>query len=285
MPPQSLVARVVKLEEEMLTLRELPAQVSELASQILQLRGEMRAEFSAIRPEIGPGDELTRSELRTEIRAGDESTRSELRAEIRAGDDLTRSELRAEIRAGDEQTRNELRAEIRAGDELTRSELRVEIRAGDELTRSELRAEMRSAARGAAGRDADPRNEDAIGRIARRSRKARANRQATAVAPVAALLFHRAFLLQPLQFHFRMIRELHRGRDRAVTGDVGDRAVHLLADAAVRGMSLRRGPQLDHVHRFARVHLHVEADAIGHDDAVRRDVGHPRGRQRFVQFR
>ncbi len=65
-----------------------------------------------------------------------------------------------------------------------------------------------------------------------------------------------------------VIGELHRGGDRVVAGHLRDRAVHRLADAAVGGMSLRRRAQLDDVHRLARVHVHVEPDAIGHGHRV-----------------
>jgi hypothetical protein len=90
MPPQTLVGRVVKLENEMAALRELPAQVAELASQVLQLRGEMRAEFLAIRGEIRAGDEETRSQLRGETHTGF----SAIREEIREGDEETRRQMR-----------------------------------------------------------------------------------------------------------------------------------------------------------------------------------------------
>ncbi len=60
--------------------------------------------------------------------------------------------------------------------------------------------------------------------------------------------------------------------------------VHRLADAPVRGMSLRRRPQLDDVHRLARVHLHVEPDAVRHRHRVRCDRRQAGGVQRIVQF-
>ena len=62
-------------------------------------------------------------------------------------------------------------------------------------------------------------------------------------------------------------------------------AVHLLADAAVGGVPLRRGAQLDHVHRLARVHLHVEADAVGHRHRVGRGGLEAGGAERFVELR
>ena len=88
----------------------------------------------------------------------------------------------------------------------------------------------------------------------------------------SALPLERPLRTQPLEFHLRVIGELHRRGDGAVAGLLGDQRVHLLADAAVGRMALRRGAQLDDVHGLARVHLHVEPDAIGHRDGVGRDV-------------
>jgi phosphoglycerate-specific signal transduction histidine kinase len=116
-------------------LRELPRQVAELTSQIVQLREDMHSEFSATREEFRAADETIVRSLREDIRAGDEETRSVLRGEIRAGDEETRSVLREEIRAGDEETRSVLREEIRAGDEETRSVLREEVRETQTLMR------------------------------------------------------------------------------------------------------------------------------------------------------
>ncbi len=53
------------------------------------------------------------------------------------------------------------------------------------------------------------------------------------------LSFEFPFGLQPLQFHFRVIRERDRGGDGRVAGAIGDETVHLLADTAVGGVALR----------------------------------------------
>lgn len=63
------------LERRVETLEQLPERVTALAAQIVQLRDEMRSEFSATRAETRAGDEETRRTLREEIRAGDEETR------------------------------------------------------------------------------------------------------------------------------------------------------------------------------------------------------------------
>ena len=68
MMPESIAGRVVKLEEEMTTLRELPNEVRELRLQIVQLRDEIRSEFSAMRADLiakmDAGDEGTRRQMR-----------------------------------------------------------------------------------------------------------------------------------------------------------------------------------------------------------------------------
>ena len=52
MQPRSLEERVTMLERQMQEMRELPARMTALESQILQLRHEMRDEFSAVRSEF-----------------------------------------------------------------------------------------------------------------------------------------------------------------------------------------------------------------------------------------
>ena len=48
-----------------------------------------------------------------------------------------------------------------------------------------------------------------------------------------------------------------------------NRAPHLLADETIVGMTLSHGAKLDHVQRFAQVHLHVPADLVRERDDVR----------------
>jgi len=59
MSPQRFV-RVLRLEEEMTTLRELPKKVDEVGLQIVQLRDEMRVEISATREGLRSGDHEAR---------------------------------------------------------------------------------------------------------------------------------------------------------------------------------------------------------------------------------
>jgi uncharacterized protein YPO0396 len=63
MPPQPIDSRVDGLERSVTELEKLPERVTAIGSQIVQLRTEMRAEFSAVREEIRAGDEETRRVL------------------------------------------------------------------------------------------------------------------------------------------------------------------------------------------------------------------------------
>ena len=79
MPERTLKERVEILEQKVENLESVPAKVAAVELQILQLREEMRGEFSTIRGEIRAGDEETRRSLRDEIRQGDEETRRYMR--------------------------------------------------------------------------------------------------------------------------------------------------------------------------------------------------------------
>lgn len=81
-----LTRRVEMLEQKVQSLETLPARVEAVELQIVQLRDEMRGEFSAVRQEMN----AMGSALGMEIRAVDEA----LRAEIRAGDEETRRYMR-----------------------------------------------------------------------------------------------------------------------------------------------------------------------------------------------
>ena len=97
MQERSAIERIEILERKVEVLERLPERVTAVELQLMQLRDDMRAEFSATRAELRAGDEETRRTLRDEIRAGDEETRRTLRDEIRGGDEETRRVLRAEI--------------------------------------------------------------------------------------------------------------------------------------------------------------------------------------------
>jgi hypothetical protein len=94
MSPQRIEGRVEKLEERVTILEQLPARVDALALQIVHLREQMHADFSA-----------NQTMLREEIRAGDEETRRVLRHELSA----LREEVRAEIRDGDQEVMSHAR--------------------------------------------------------------------------------------------------------------------------------------------------------------------------------
>jgi hypothetical protein len=93
MPDRTLADRVENLERRVDLLESLPARVSAVELQIVQLRTEMREQFSAVRQEVALGD----SGLREEIHG----LRTELRAEI--------ATVRQGIREGDEETRRYIR--------------------------------------------------------------------------------------------------------------------------------------------------------------------------------
>jgi predicted nucleic acid-binding Zn-ribbon protein len=63
MAQESLETRMDSLERRMEILERLPDRVTALESQIVQLRDEMRSEFSAVRTDIRTGDEETRRML------------------------------------------------------------------------------------------------------------------------------------------------------------------------------------------------------------------------------
>ncbi len=90
--------------------------------------------------------------------------------------------------------------------------------------------------------------------------------------------------LKPLQLHLGVIREAHRLGEGAMTCLIRDQTVHLLAHAAVGGMPLWCGSELDEVHRFAGVHVEIEPHAIRHRHAVARHLVETGGRQSVVQI-
>jgi hypothetical protein len=75
MADRNLTEKIEILEEKVQTHETLPARVGAVEMQILQLRDEMRGEFSAVRQEM----RAMRDELRAEIRAGDKETRVQMR--------------------------------------------------------------------------------------------------------------------------------------------------------------------------------------------------------------
>jgi hypothetical protein len=79
MAQTSLEERMDMLERRVEILEQLPERVTALETQIVLLRDEMRAEFSATRAEARAGDERVMQTLREEIRSGDEETRRFMR--------------------------------------------------------------------------------------------------------------------------------------------------------------------------------------------------------------
>ena len=67
MPPQTLASKVEDLETRVTRLQDLPARIDDLTSQVSQLRVEMRAEFSAVRSDIG-GLQIKTDSLASQMR-------------------------------------------------------------------------------------------------------------------------------------------------------------------------------------------------------------------------
>jgi predicted phage gp36 major capsid-like protein len=79
MQQRSVIERVEILERKVEVLETLPERVTAVELQLVQLRDEMRVEFSATRAEMRAGDEEIHRTLRAEIREGDEETRRYMR--------------------------------------------------------------------------------------------------------------------------------------------------------------------------------------------------------------
>ncbi len=99
--PQPIEIRVQMLEERVTSLEELPPRMAGLELQIVQLRTEMHAEFSAVRGEIHSVDVRLGSVeagLREEIRSVATGLREEIRSvDVRLGS--VEAGLREEIRS------------------------------------------------------------------------------------------------------------------------------------------------------------------------------------------
>lgn len=86
MPDANLERRVAILEENMKQLEEVPARVTALESQIVQLRTELHNEFSAVRTEMRTEFSAVRAETHSEFSA--------VRGEMRSEFSVVRAEMR-----------------------------------------------------------------------------------------------------------------------------------------------------------------------------------------------
>ena len=120
-------------------LDELPARVTAVETQLVQLRAEMRAEFSAVHQQLGTFS--TREETATQgvtLRSEMAALGSQLRDQMAA----LGSQLRGEMAALGSQLRDEmavLGSELRGEMAVLGATLRDEIHAGDEETRRYMR--------------------------------------------------------------------------------------------------------------------------------------------------
>ena len=160
MPEPNLTERVALLEQNVRDLEALPARMAGVELQIVQLREEMRGEFSAVRQDIaglrqeiaGTRHEIigVRGEFRGELQTTAEALRNGIRGELQTTAEALRNGIRGELLTTAEALRNEIRGELQTtaealrngirGELLTTAEaLRKEIREGDEETRREMR--------------------------------------------------------------------------------------------------------------------------------------------------
>ena len=131
MRQRSVVERVESLERTVEALETLPARMSAVELQIVQLRDEMHDGFSEIRQDVRAADEALRNDLR--------AVRDELSARIAEGERAVRDELSARIAEGERAVRDELSARIAEGERVVRDELSARIAEGDEETRRYMR--------------------------------------------------------------------------------------------------------------------------------------------------
>ena len=120
MPKPTLPERVEILEEQVGALEELPARVTAVEWQLVQLRTAMGDEFSAVRSETAQLGTTLREEiaqLGTTLRNEMEQLGTTLRNEM--------EQLGTTLRAAMGEHETMLRDEIRAGDEETRRYMRV----------------------------------------------------------------------------------------------------------------------------------------------------------------
>ena len=75
MPRLSVENRLERLERRVTEIEQLPARMDRLESQIVQLRTEMRDEFSAVRGEIRTGDVMIVTTLTEQIEESRRHTR------------------------------------------------------------------------------------------------------------------------------------------------------------------------------------------------------------------
>ena len=101
MPDADFVQRIEILEQEVEGLEVLPARMTVLESQILQLGDNMRAEFSAIRQEMVASVGALRTELRAEMYT--------LHQDVIAKISQLEKKLSERISSGDEETRRYMR--------------------------------------------------------------------------------------------------------------------------------------------------------------------------------
>jgi hypothetical protein len=97
------------LERKVEILEQLPDRITAVEQRIVQLRDEMRAEFSTTRTEARAGDDGVVRTLREDIRDSSEQVVRTLREEIHNSSEQVMRTLREEIHDGDAETRRFMR--------------------------------------------------------------------------------------------------------------------------------------------------------------------------------
>jgi len=109
MAPETIEIKVQRLEERVTRFEQLPERMDRLESQFLQLRTELRDEFSAVRQESLARENRVVATLREEIHSTNRRTVATLREENHTTNERMVTTLRDEIRAGDGETRRFMR--------------------------------------------------------------------------------------------------------------------------------------------------------------------------------
>ncbi|CAN5365890.1 hypothetical protein BH23ACI1_BH23ACI1_14340 [soil metagenome] len=115
MPPQPIEFRLESLERRVTNLELLPARIDDLASQILHLRTEMRAEFSAVRGEVAGQGTTLRQEIAEQggmLRQEMAEQGGMLRQELAEQGGMLRQEMAEQGAALRDEFRSDLRREI-----------------------------------------------------------------------------------------------------------------------------------------------------------------------------
>ena len=124
MASQTIEERVDVVEQRVTALNALPARVDALSTQIVDLRGEMRTEFSASRAEMHAEFSTVRGEARSEFAASRGEMQSEFLA-IRGGERDAETPSLCSLKNDIGDLRDTLRKEIQENGDRVMGQVRV----------------------------------------------------------------------------------------------------------------------------------------------------------------